>query len=211
MTLALPSRAAATVCRLVVCVLLGTFLSVAGPAHAADTAPPDTAITMGPAATLTPGPVFFEFTSTEPGTFQCAIDGGGRFPCETPYAATVTTLGPHTFTVAAVDPSGNIDPLPATYGFTIVAPTPVPATVSAKAVSGKRKLRVDVDPDWDTGDYELTVQKQKSGTWKTIRRSSTRGSRDVRTMDLRGGRYRVVTSPANGLAPATSGTVRLRR
>ncbi len=206
-------RPATIVARALVCLLSGTLLLFATPARAADTTPPDTAIVMGPVPALTPGVVFFEFSSTEPGTFVCVLDTGPWLPCgvERTYAVTVTTLGAHTFAVAAVDAAGHVDPTPATYGFTILPPTSPPAAVITKAVAGKRKLRVDVDPDWASGDYALTVQKQRSGTWKSVRRSSTQGSRDVRTLDLGAGRYRVVIGAANSLAGTTSETVRLTR
>lgn len=206
-------RPATILARALICLLSSTLLLFATPAHAADITPPDTSIIMGPVAALTPGVVFFGFASTEAGPFVCVLDSGPWLPCgvEGTHVVTVTALGAHTFAVAAIDGAGNVDPTPATYGFTILPQTSPPAAVSAQAISGRRKLRVDVDPDWASGNYELTVQKLRSGKWKSVRRSSTQGSRDVRTLDLGAGRYRVVIGAANSLAGTTSEPVRLTR
>lgn len=186
---------------------------LAAPAAASsDVVPPDTFITMGPVPELTPGPLFFEFESTEePGLFQCSLDSGAWWACASPLATTVTALGPHTLSVAAVDAAGNVDPAPATFSFTILPPTSEAATVSATAVSHHRRLRVDVDPDWAAGDYSLTVQRRKKGSWRTFKRTRTQGAGDVRTLDLRRGTYRVVIGAANSLSGVTSGPVRIKR
>ncbi len=196
---------------LLFCLLLGTSAGTPAVAKVADIIPPDTAITMGPGPAFTPGAVFFEFISSEPGTFLCAMDANVRTPCETPYATTVTALGAHIFSVAAVDTAGNTDPLPSTYGFTIVAPVATTPMVRASAVSGGDRLRVDVDPDWAFGNYALRVQQRRSGSWRTVHRSHTRGHRDARTIKLRAGTYRVLTAADNSLAGGVSPTVRLRR
>ncbi|WP_426245244.1 hypothetical protein [Nocardioides sp. LHG3406-4] len=203
----------ARISTLLVALLTGA-VSLVTPAHAAgavDVVPPDTVIKSGPAPELTPGPLYFEFASTEPGTFQCAMDAGLWAPCETPYATTVLAQGPHTLAVIAVDAAQNADPVPATYSFTILPPTSEPATVAAKPVSGKRRLRVDVEPDWAEGDYGLDVQRRKGDSWRTVKHTRTRGSRDVRVLDLRAGTYRVVIGAVDALAGVTSKPVRLKR
>jgi hypothetical protein len=89
-----------------------------------DNVPPDTTITGGPEGETNDTTPDFTFTSSEAGTFQCDVDGGGFGPCPGSGAggATLTGLavGAHTFSVRAVDATGNVDASPATRAFTIV-------------------------------------------------------------------------------------------
>jgi hypothetical protein len=65
----------------------------------------------------------FRFSSSEPGsTFHCALDGAAFAPCSTPIRYTGLAQGEHEFRVRAIDRSGNMDPTPATYKWTIEAP-----------------------------------------------------------------------------------------
>ena len=96
-----------------------------------DTVAPDTTITTGPSLTVASTSAAFTYTSTEAGTFQCQIDGGGYGACPASY--TGLGQGSHTFNVRAVDAAGNIDATPAARTWTVdtVAPnttlTPVPS------------------------------------------------------------------------------------
>jgi hypothetical protein len=129
---------------------------------AADTTPPDTTITSGPAqgATLTSASVTFGFSATESSTFECAYDAGAFAPCTGagPGTAGSDTRsladGPHTFAVRARDTAGNADPSPATRSFSVAVPSPPPVdttppdTVITQApparVKVKRKATVSV-------------------------------------------------------------------
>ena len=94
----------------------------------ADTTPPETAIIEGPAE----GSVYngddphFGWSSSEANsTFRCTADGVKLSSCEQAFI-TGAPDGPHTFTVAAIDPAGNVDPTPASRSFTVklsAAPT----------------------------------------------------------------------------------------
>jgi len=88
---------------------------------AKDTTPPDTTITGGPAqsSSTTSTSATFTFTSTEAGTFQCALDGGSWAACSSP--TTYSSLAPasHTFQVRAIDQAGNVDPTPASRSWTV--------------------------------------------------------------------------------------------
>jgi Divergent InlB B-repeat domain/IPTL-CTERM motif len=77
-------------------------------ANFTDVTPPITTITGGPTnPSNDPNPVF-TFTSNEPGsTFLCTLDGSVAVACTTPHQVSVGN-GPHTFTVQAVDPAGNL-------------------------------------------------------------------------------------------------------
>lgn len=106
---------------------------VYGPADglnpAYDTTPPHTTITGGPASgsSSTSTGASFTFASTEGGSvFQCQLDGGTWSGCFSPTTYSSLPTGTHTFAVRAVDPSGNVDPNPATTSWTIGTPPPSP-------------------------------------------------------------------------------------
>jgi hypothetical protein len=85
-----------------------------------DTTPPETTIQSNPPALSNTASATFTFISNESGsTFQCALDGSGFSACTSPKGYSGLSDGTHTFTVRAFDPSGNVDPTPATYSWTI--------------------------------------------------------------------------------------------
>lgn len=100
--------------------------------QALDIFPPDTEITSGPAEgeVVTEDNAAFQFTSTEAdSTFECRLDplpGTGTWgSCTTPYNTGTRPDGDYVLNVRATDPSGNVDPTPATRGFTIDTTPPV--------------------------------------------------------------------------------------
>jgi hypothetical protein len=132
----------------------------------ADTTPPDTSITSGPAAnsTVASSNVTFGFSSTEgSSTFECSYDGAPFTACTSPGPGTTgsdtRTLanGPHTFAVRARDgsPGANVDATPATRAFTVkVASPPPPDTTPPetsitkappKKLKAKKKASVTVE------------------------------------------------------------------
>jgi Bacterial Ig-like domain len=105
------------------------------PAGNADTTPaahtwtvdalaPNTTITSNPPALSSSASAAFSFTSTETGTFECALDGGGFGPCTSPQSYSGLGDGSHTFQVRATDPAGNPDGTPAAYTWTIDTAAP---------------------------------------------------------------------------------------
>jgi len=85
-----------------------------------DKVAPDTAITGGPSGTVATNNAQFTFSSNEPGTFTCSLDGSST-SCASPQSYAGLPDGPHTFTVAARDIAGNVDPSPATRTWTVDA------------------------------------------------------------------------------------------
>jgi CSLREA domain-containing protein len=84
-----------------------------------DSAPPNTTITS---ATISPAKhrAVFSFSSTEAGsTFRCRLDAQAYTNCASPKGYTGLAAGHHTFSVRAKDKAGNVDPTPATRGFTL--------------------------------------------------------------------------------------------
>ena len=97
-----------------------TFLPLDG----TDVTPPETRIATGPTGTTASTSAQLSLSSDEPGsTFECSLDGAAFTPCPSPITYDGLTATDHTFRVQAVDPSGNVDPTPATRSWT-VASTP---------------------------------------------------------------------------------------
>ena len=67
---------------------------------------PDTTLTSGPSGPTTDSTPAFTFTSTEPGTFECRVDGGVYATCNSGDSTAALADGPHTFEVRAVDALG---------------------------------------------------------------------------------------------------------
>ena len=85
-----------------------------------DTAAPDTAISGGPSGAINDRNPSFTFTSADPGaSFACGLDGAGVAPCSSPQSYSGVSDGAHTFRVVAVDAATNVDPTPASAGFTV--------------------------------------------------------------------------------------------
>src|SRR5207253_2889644 len=84
----------------------------------------------------------FTFTSSETGsTFQCSLDGATFASCTSPKTYSGLAQGSHTFQVKATDASGNVDPTPDSYTWTVdtTAPSlalPPPITVEATSPGG---------------------------------------------------------------------------
>jgi hypothetical protein len=94
-----------------------------------DKTPPETAIGSKPPDPSASAVASFTYSSNEPGSsFQCKLDSGDFSSCP---AAGVTypglAEGAHTFQVRAIDPSGNTDPSPAGYSFSVVLGAPAAA------------------------------------------------------------------------------------
>jgi hypothetical protein len=93
----------------------------------AQAAPPETTIVSGPPAVTTNASPVFAFTSPDPAaTFQCSlVDAGAEADfaaCTSPFAADSLAAGDYTFTVRAVDATGQPDPTPAAASFAVQLP-----------------------------------------------------------------------------------------
>jgi large repetitive protein len=84
-----------------------------------DATPPNTTITSGPSGSTTDNTPTFGFRSTEPGTFQCKVDGAPFTSCASPKTTSPLAVGGHTFSVRAIDNAGHVDPSPATRSFNV--------------------------------------------------------------------------------------------
>ncbi len=117
-----------------------------------DTTAPETTIDDAPAALSNDATPELVFSSDEPGTFVCTIDGAAAEPCTTPHAPTLAD-GPHTFTVAAIDDAGNQDPTPAEHLWTMDTIAPETTITSGPpAVDNSTMLAIEFTAD----DVEAT-------------------------------------------------------
>jgi uncharacterized repeat protein (TIGR03803 family) len=89
-----------------------------------DRTPPDTTIVDAPPALSNASSATFQFVSTEPGTFECRLDGGSFSVCTTPLFYSGLADGPHTVRVRARDSAGNVDPAAAVHSWTIDTTAP---------------------------------------------------------------------------------------
>jgi hypothetical protein len=89
-----------------------------------DTVGPDTSITSGPSGPTNQLSPTFNFSSSEPGTFECRLDGPGATTrpfqaCTSPRRVGPLVHGAYAFFVRAIDAAGNVDATPASRTFTI--------------------------------------------------------------------------------------------
>jgi Beta-propeller repeat len=187
----------------------------------ADSTPPDTSITSGPAngSTVTTSSVTFGFSSTEgASTFECSTDGQAFAACTSPGPAStgsdtrMLTNGPHTFAVRARDAATNVDASPATRSFTLNVPAPPPAdttppdTTITKApprtVKVKRSATVKV---------EFTSTEPGSTFTCKVDEGPVRSCRSAETFRLGKGRHTIsiTATDAAGNTDASPATVRV--
>ena len=89
-----------------------------------DTTAPDTAFGKKPGKHTHSRKAKFTFTATEAATFLCSLDKKPATPCASPFKKRVKKAGKHTFSVAAVDAAGNVDPTAAVYKWRVRAKAP---------------------------------------------------------------------------------------
>jgi hypothetical protein len=104
-----------------------TVEELIGPPPPPDTTAPQTSISAGPAATTTSTSATLTFSSNEAGSsFECNLDNAGWGICTSPSTYAGFALGPHQFSVRAIDATLNVDPTPATRSWTVGGPLPPP-------------------------------------------------------------------------------------
>jgi len=99
-------------------------------ATGSDTTAPETTVTSAPSGNVASPTASISFTASEPGSFQCSLDGAAFAACTSPQTYSSLSTGAHTFSVRAVDTAGNVDASPATASWTTTA-SPAPALLIA--------------------------------------------------------------------------------
>ena len=114
----------------------GTATGGTGPATVytwtIDTTGPTAAITQKPSDPTNSRAASFTFSATEPGSFQCKLDGAAFASCASPQLFSDLADGRHTFVVRAADALANVGP-EATYAWTIETRPPVVTVTSGPA------------------------------------------------------------------------------
>ena len=155
----------------------------------ADTDPPETTITSGPASLSASPDATFAFTSDESGsTFECSLDGSAFAACSSPDAYTGLGDGAHAFDVRATDTSANTDATPAGTSWTIDATAPNASLANpGSPVRGTVSLSPNANDGTGSGVATLIVQRSPAGagTWTTIGTSWNTGSVSDGSYDLR--------------------------
>jgi hypothetical protein len=90
--------------------------------------------------------------------------------------------------------------------------TPPTARVKVKAVSGRSKLKVDVNPNMGGKYWTFQVQmRMADGTWKPLKTYKTLGSTEKRTVNLPKGTYQVWVNPKFNHQGVMSTPITLKR
>jgi hypothetical protein len=84
-----------------------------------DTVAPETTITKKPKKRTRSRRARFAFASSEPGSFECRLDGSTYEPCSSPRKLKRLKRRLHAFSVRAIDTAGNTDATPAKYGWRV--------------------------------------------------------------------------------------------
>lgn len=88
-----------------------------------DTVKPETTILTGPVGLTEDHSPTYTFEASEPGRFECNLNGATFQPCASPFLPAAPLIdGPYTFRVRARDAAGNVDATPATRVFDAETP-----------------------------------------------------------------------------------------
>ena len=162
--------------------------------------PPDTFILFGPDNLTEATTAQFTFNANEvDASFECSLDGETPVDCDSPMLyEEPLAVGPHTFSVRAIDAEGNVDPTPATYSWTIQPPpdtTPPNTTIGAGSPPA---TTTDTSATFTFSSTEpnstFTCQLDGSAPRRAPRRPSTRASASATTSSACGRRTRPATS-----------------
>ncbi len=187
----------------------------------ADTTPPQTSITGGPAASSTATSASFAFSSSETGSsFECRLDSGSWAACTTPKSYSGLAVGSHQFSVRAIDPAKNVDATPAAQSWTVeeevVTPPPpdeecttvVSSTTAAQtAVSSAAAGSVVCLANGSYGALALNATKAAPGV---VMRAQNPGQATLTSATLTGARLTLARFKVNGevtIEPGTTGMV----
>jgi outer membrane protein OmpA-like peptidoglycan-associated protein len=148
---------------------------------------PDTTIDAGPDEHSNEATAEFSFSASEPGTFECSLDGRAFEACAARASFPGLEEGPHTLEVRAVDRVAKLDASPAPYSWAVdtgvptVSLSPAPAVTNGTASFAFR-----------TNDPDATMDCQLDGAWEACDSLSA-----TRYEGLRAGQHTVVVRAAD--------------
>jgi hypothetical protein len=195
----------------------------------ADNDPPDTTIVSHPADPTASQSASFGFTGSQPlsaiARYECSLDGASFATCSSPASYGPLADGSHTFQVRAVANSGNADPTPASFTWTVDTTSPV-ITVTADptslwpangklvsiTISGEMTDASRLDPStlaFRVADEYGELQPTGAFTVDSSGLFSFAVSLEARRLghDLDGRRYEVIVSASDKAGNAASGSV----
>ena len=166
-----------------------------------DTTSPNTVLISHPSNPTNSASASFSFTSTEPGTFECQIDGSLYSVCTNSKSYSSLSDGSHTFNVRAKDSVGNTDPTPATYTWTVdtVAPEISFVSLNPTIVGGSSQIQITKIVT-DTGGVDTIIATIKGPSPST----TTIGSLPLSLISgtIQSGTWSgTFTFPSNDIAP----------
>jgi hypothetical protein len=118
-----------------------------------DLAPPETNLVSGPQGATTSTSATWEVTGSEPNPgrygYLCRMDGAIAGECPHLYRESSLCRGPHTFSAAAVDSAGNVDPRPVVAQVDVTAgPACAPPTLGASVARNIKATRAEVSTEY---------------------------------------------------------------
>jgi MYXO-CTERM domain-containing protein/uncharacterized repeat protein (TIGR01451 family) len=139
-----------------------------------DTVAPQTSLLTTPATATNATTASFTFSSSEPGTFECSLDGATFATCTSPQAFMNLAEGTHQFRVRAVDAAGNVDATPATFTWVVDRTAPSAPTISQPSAGGTAGAQPTVSGLAEPGS---TVEVRVDGTLVgTVQANATSGA-----------------------------------
>jgi hypothetical protein len=125
----------------------------------------NTNIVSGPgggATTSDTTPTFAFTANIANSTFVCSVDGSTPAACTSSFTTPALAGGPHTFSVAAVDPSGHVDPTPATASFAVTVSSQISIVSRHSHVSptGRTTVRLTCSAGVGSCSGTLTLTKK---------------------------------------------------
>lgn len=136
-----------------------------------DTAPPETTITSKPKSATQEVEGSFRSSSSEPGSrFECSVGGAAFGPCDPDVHYYSLSQGPHTFRVRATDASGNTDPSPVQYTWTVdsIRPSGEILINGGREATAARKVTLKLgatDPSPGSGVVSMRFKDYGSRSW----------------------------------------------
>jgi hypothetical protein len=118
-----------------------------------DLTPPETSLVSGPQGETSSSSAVWEVAGSEPNPgrygYLCRMDGAVAGKCPRLYRESALCRGPHTFSVAAVDAAGNVDPSPVIAQMTVTAgPACLPPAIGASTARNVKSTRAEVSTEY---------------------------------------------------------------
>lgn len=104
--------------------------------------------------------ITFSLVANEsPATFLCSMDGQVFVDCATPASYSGLSAGSHTFVAKAVDSAGNVDPVGASYSFTVYPPiqTSILSSNPAGSVVKSKTMSISFSANQPTSGFVCSL------------------------------------------------------